>query len=40
MYKALFPEYFLDILVPYILDEKLLVITSTLNKETGVLLDV
>ena len=40
MYKALFPEYFLDILGLYVLDEKLLALTSTVDKEKGVLVDV
>jgi hypothetical protein len=40
LYKSPYPEYFLDILGFYVLDGKLLVITSTVDKEKGVLVDV
>lgn len=39
-YKSPTPEYFLDILSLHVIDDKLLVITSTVDKEKGVLVDV
>lgn len=39
-YKSPTPEYFLDILSLHVIDGKLLVFTSTVDKEKGVLVDV
>lgn len=39
-YKSPTPEYFLDILSLHVVDGKLLVFTSTVDKEKGVLVDV
>lgn len=40
LYESPFPEYFPDIQSLHVLDGKLLVITSTVDKEKGVLVDV